>query len=518
MDFDLLWKKNDSGDFVDIFAGVDSMDGIISREVKIGVGIHKSKKNNDISTRSRELGNKQIQEGVYYEAMRLYNISLCYAEIDTVNISLAYANRSLCFLKLEKYHQCLIDIELAINANYPQSEMGKLEKRREFCLKQMKNASTNDAPKLDFDVDENFAGMSNVLRIEYNEKFGRHFVAKCDIDVGKVVMVEEAFIAAPAPKSRSSVCDTCFKHAANFIACPNCNGALFCDQTCSDSCILHAIRCGRGGPNDDFLVEFTLRSVMHAMIIFSGEIDHWKNFVQQVIEQRTRKTVPKTLIDLKSKYRMFLELNLWLSAAEKQRMIRIGFEAYQLLMRKFKDLFDGLEAHRFLMHLIVMHASIIFCNIFQFESHGEVFLLQNHFNHSCAPNLLHTSYENKTVVITSRRIKKGDQLFISYGKEYFFESRNNRRTKLFEGFGFHCDCEKCENDKWPISSKQIESDADYQFSLRDAAKSKTSEVAKRLALKKKCIELLIKYADSIWCSQLDTVSHLYQNLSTETMH
>lgn len=144
---------------------------------------------------------------------------------------MAYANRSFCFLKLEKYEQCLVDIELAINANYPQSSVGKLEKRREFCLKEMTKASANDqiAPELDFDLDENFPGMSNVLRMNYNEKFGRHFVAKCDIDVGKVVMVEEAFITTTMPRGRSSVCDTCSKHAANFIACPLCNGALFCN-------------------------------------------------------------------------------------------------------------------------------------------------------------------------------------------------------------------------------------------------------------------------------------------------
>lgn len=257
--------------------------------------------------------------------------------------------------------------------------------------------------------------------------------------------------------------------------------------------------------------------MVHALTIFSGEIEDWKKFALQVIEQRKRKTVPKVLIDLKTKYQMFLELNLWLSAEEKQKMIFTGFEAYQLLMRKFHELFDGLETRRFLMHLIVMHASIIFCNIFQSDAHGDVFLLKNHFNHSCSPNLLHTFYENKTVVITSRRIKKDDQLFISYGKNYFFESRKNRRSKLYKDFGFHCECEKCENHQWPISSKVIESDVNYQFLSRDAAASEVHEVEKRLALKKKCIELLIKYSDSIWCSQLDTVSHLYQDLSTETM-
>lgn len=403
--------------------------------------------------------------------------------------------------------------------------MGKLEQRRQFCLERLNtNAPSNGlvAPELDFDADENFPGLSTVVQMECNDKFGRNFVAKSDIDVGKVVMVEEAFVSASDPKSKTNSCEACFKHMRNFIACPKCNGALFCDEICADD-FTHVFRCGRGRKDDNFWVEFTLRSVLHAMTIFDEGIDDLRNFVERVVlspSWQKRKSVPKILVDMESRYRMFLELNLWLTAAEKQRAIQTGHEGYRLLMQKdgIKESFGGQSVHRFLMHLFVMHASIIFCNIFQTEAAGSVWLLQNHFNHSCAPNVITSSYENKSVAITSRRIKKGDQLFVSYGKQYFSDPRSARQERLFKDFGFHCECEKCENDGWPVSSARIELDPDYQFLMRNSKGLSAFEVEKRLALKQKCMDILVNHSDSVWCTQLDMVSDLYGHLSTETLY
>lgn len=518
---DFLWKKEPSGLLIDIFANVDSVD-VLSRDIKILLGIERSKKKNKTSTDLRERGNKQIRKQNWYSAMTHYNVSLRYAEIDTENVSFAYANRSTCFLKMEKYDKCLIDIELAINANYPQRLMSKLKERRDFCLKQMnKTASLTEmtVPRLDFDADENFPGMSNVLKMEYNEKYGHHFIAKCDIDVGKVVMVEEAYVTSTIFVPGSNICDACFKHSMNFIACSNCTSALFCNEACAKD-YLHNMRCGRGTNDDNHLVEFTLRSIMLTFCIFPGEAGELMNFVEKaIVERKKRGQVSNALVDMESKYRLFLQLNFWLSTAEKQRMIVVGYEAFQLLMRKpgMRELFGRPDVWRFLMHLFVMHASLIFCNSFQSEVHGFIFLLRNHINHSCVPNLLCSCYENKSVVITSRRIKKGDQLFISYDEYYFFQPREMRQQKLYKDFGFQCECEKCENIYWPISSHRIKSDPNYQLIIANKEVN-SSDVTKRVFMKKKCLEILIKYSDSVWYTELDMVSHLYQHFSTETLY
>lgn len=90
---------------------------------------------------------------------------------------------------------------------------------------------------MDFDADDDFhPGMANVLQMKYNEQFGRHFIAKCDIDVGKVILVDEAFVTSSVFQTEKNICDTCFKHMNIFVACQNCTFGLFCDEICSKNC------------------------------------------------------------------------------------------------------------------------------------------------------------------------------------------------------------------------------------------------------------------------------------------
>lgn len=70
-------------------------------------------KNDGISIQKRKKGNDLYGEYKWAEAMGKYNESLCFATKHSENISLAYANRALCFLRLKLYKECLIDIDLA---------------------------------------------------------------------------------------------------------------------------------------------------------------------------------------------------------------------------------------------------------------------------------------------------------------------------------------------------------------------------------------------------------------------
>lgn len=150
--------------FIDIFASLDKTSEFrLCNQFRFMDAFEENSKDNSESTKLRQLGNTKIKEADWYYAMTYYNQSLRYAEIGTENVSLAYANRSLCFLKLEMYDECLIDIKLAIEAKYPQRLMPKLEERREFCLKQQISGTKLakiEVPQLDFEADKNFPGMA----------------------------------------------------------------------------------------------------------------------------------------------------------------------------------------------------------------------------------------------------------------------------------------------------------------------------------------------------------------------
>lgn len=177
-------------------------DSFLAGEIECNIDEKQNKipsKRNERSTKSRLNGNEKVSKNLWREAMKFYNRSICEAAFDSENINLAYANRSLCLLKLEMYDKCLVDIELARNANYPENLKSKLIKRQNHCLDRIKSGKQikKEAPKLDFEEDENFPGMAEVLKFQYNDKFGHHLIAKRDIDVGKIVLVEDAYVASP---------------------------------------------------------------------------------------------------------------------------------------------------------------------------------------------------------------------------------------------------------------------------------------------------------------------------------
>lgn len=123
-----LWKKESQAVdaiYVDLF-GDDTQN---STETQFLL-----KKSNEMSTKRRNQGNTFFAQKQWHKAMDKYNESLRFAEIETENISLAYANRSLCFFELEMYEKCLIDIELAKKANYPDILMSKIENRKSYCI------------------------------------------------------------------------------------------------------------------------------------------------------------------------------------------------------------------------------------------------------------------------------------------------------------------------------------------------------------------------------------------------
>lgn len=72
--------------------------------------------------------------------------------------------------------------------------------------------------------------------------------------------------------------------------------------------------------------------------------------------------------------------------------------------------------------------------------------LMSIFNHSCYPNVHQTAMDCKEeVFIVMRPIKAGEQLFTSYGPDFFYESLQERQESM-KHYDFKCDCVACIND------------------------------------------------------------------------
>lgn len=425
------------------------------------------KKSNDVSSQYFELGNIQFTSKKWLYAIKLYNASLCFAEIGSVvQKCLAFGSRSLCFLHLNMFEECLADIELAIESNCPARLLPKLEERKARCEEQIRNGVNLLAAKerrsaalgrqVSFEENPNYPGMANVLELQNSDKFGRHITATSDIDAGQIVISEKAFLIKS--DGRRNRCDTCWKSNVNLVPCSGCTTALFCRGQCEQS-RCHTIQCGMRIVDDDKVDDLQIQLV-RSLLMAIGIFDNAKSLMRfvELAVQSDPNEIPESLLDAKSQYRAFLKLPFNRRTTMKATFTTQICFVYETLMNHptIWPLFETEKHKRFLMHLIGHHLCVVQSNTGALMHNAtspfgvaqsmreNLSLLVNYFNHSCVPNLFIISSDDLNVCITLRPIKAGDQLFVYYFRNDLLKHNSADRQKFLRTIcEFDCDCEKC---------------------------------------------------------------------------
>lgn len=453
--------------------------------------------------------------------MEMYNESLCFAEEGSVNISLAYAyaNRAFTFLKLEMYDECFADIELAKNAGYP--EMSKLDQRKAICLKSMKESTDSPnarfEPKLSYDSNEKFPCLANILNIEGSGSDEITIVAKEDIAVGQIIAIEESFTDHLHHRFGWKCC-ICLKQSVNLVPCAKCTVAMFCSDKCHES-FLHKYECGKIMKRGEQMEQ--MRGILVAINIFSNA-DELMDFVEQTVASDCN-DVPDNLIDVRSKYRIFLKLpiNSKISKSEFFGAQHV-YPIYKFILDipRVGEFFKSLKHHRFLMHLIAHHVQIghnntrlmkqqNLTNKMEMESmYSSTGLVLPYFKHSCAPNTQMISFDNKAIFFTVRPVKEGESLHLSLFP-FLLESKKIRQNVLFEQKEIVCKCIRCRGPNASYTMRQqLAKDQDYCF-----IKSNSSPVTKILLnyeeLVNRCVAFLGKYGHETWCDEIGEVVTVY---------
>lgn len=450
---DNLWKKDTAQKhdrYVDLFACIKD-DEEWNKSYKTLESLA-APKNNCKSREIRKHGNEAFLMKDWYRAMNLYTQSLCFAEIGTENVALAYANRSACFIHVNGYDEALIDIELARNTNLPAHLIPKLQQREQKCLEflGMYELQSN-SPKLSFKADQNFPCIANVLEIKYTQNFGRHIVTKCDIPAEKIILVEENFAVSSNDFSK---CYTCLCNNRNFLACERCTRVVFCSRECMNKNQTHKWECGtildwltNLAGNDGKLqhsvnrMRLIVHSVLIALSTFS-DVEHLMQFVGSILHEDPDQ-LPISLHDQISKYRFFLKLkkSMICSLDDVKRVYDCTMS-----LPKVQALFDTEEKQRFLMHLVANHTYIVDTNAIEGPGYISVNNVFSMFNHSCEPNTETSGwdYGKSECCTTIRPVKKGEQLFISYlSIDQMKMSKEEHGAKIKSRWGFDCKCQKC---------------------------------------------------------------------------
>lgn len=508
----VLWKKESTSPnacYIDLLFK-QTTDGFDYQITKM-MCERKNKKCDSKSAALRMHGNQKFRANEWMEAMHLYNQSLRYASVGSENMSMAYANRSTCFMQLKKYEQCLVDIELARKANYPERLMHKLVEREAKCLQLMNDESmmtTEETTELalSFDANVKFPCLANALKIQYNEKLGEHhMVATRDIDVGHIILAEELLFTSTHCQTQT-FCKTCLKSAMNFVPCHNCVEFMFCDAKCMDTNGMHKMSCNVLHDQDQFDSVRLVESVLIAVAAFQST-GSLMEFVECALSTRNF-DVPKCSSDTQAKYSMFLKLKLTVSPEViTGKMKSVVFWVYHMLLDlpEIKRSIQSKREKRFLMHLILQHHLILISNGTLFHQTDEdgnktyeasgIGVFTSLISFACVANATFQRHGNQMFVYALRPIKKGEPVTIDNAK-----SQPDER----------CKCSKCR-PKWKRAvSKRFQSEPNYKFLMQHHT-DHVKEPETRRMIMAKMQQLLQTYGRLPWMPEFEAMTMLYDH-------
>ncbi|XP_015595631.1 SET and MYND domain-containing protein 4 [Cephus cinctus] len=251
-------------------------------------------KDNQKAKELREQGNKIFVESnlgpmQYITILERYSKSIAYAEINSRELALAYANRSAVLVRVKKYAECVKDIDRALRLDYPDDLKAKLYLRRVECLTALQSpdmqASCDEAQawldklSLDDPMKKKLSHKLNVLyglrdilvspeekeyplpiltsrnpevpcaadsvAVKYNEMYGRHVVATRDIKPGEVLAIEKPYTMVLAPENAFTHCANCLKISWASIPCNYCTNVMYCSTACKNDAwkTYHDVEC-----------------------------------------------------------------------------------------------------------------------------------------------------------------------------------------------------------------------------------------------------------------------------------
>ncbi|XP_031625344.1 uncharacterized protein LOC116342019 [Contarinia nasturtii] len=487
------------------------------------------------SSKKQKSAKIYFEDGDWESAILKCNESLCFAENGSSCLGFSYAFRSACFFNMRMYEQCLVDIQLAKENNYPKQLFSELEKRKMSCLKYIANGFQVNVhePQLNYTADERFSSLSNAIKIELAGKNYRTVVAKQNIDVGQIVAVDKAFT-----KTSFVIygwqCNICLKRNTNLVPCKKCTNTMICCE-CNDkgngNC-LHKYECGMKtslySNYNNYLMQ-ELRTFFIAMNMFSNA-DEMMHFVEHSINSDPLE-IPSALDDNRSKYRAFLKQAKNSSDTRDKQFLPIVFCVYKILLEipQVSIVFASKKHRRFLMHLIGQHVQVNLRQTYVATKpivkpngekeyrrlYSQVGVLLGYFNHSCVPNVHLVDHDGDTIYYALRPIHAGEDLLISYFK---FQWNDSSIEKLIE---LNCVCECCKH-KHPSTDDVIEfrKDPDFQYIIRCNLTTDIDFIEREKfdILMEKCVKLLTKYGRILWCTELGVVLTIYGLLLEAYVH
>lgn len=407
-------------------------------------------KNNELAQEYRRQGNDKWRCKDYFQALELYNKSICFAENDSEHLGIGYANRAAVYFEYKLFGVSLANVNLAKRSNYPERLKAKLDKRVTDCLAGLKSldkdcvrsGETDQSfkPELSFAAHPKIPWMAKCLEFRSNNKFGEHLATKRDLAVGQTLIIENAFTTSLPEVFKYQKCTNCLRESdLSLIPCRNCTSAMFCNEQCCAEAManFHSIECPLIDhlPEDELDILHAVRLTIKAIKTFDS-VDELIEFMENFDQQRTNVyAMDYKNADKVRQYYPVYALNTNEDQVTDMEMFSVAVSTsniYRSLleMTELQKLFDTERKADNLIKLIFRCILACRTNNYAIETRTDqdvyydfkmkpqctgLYPMCSRLNHSCGPNVCRVSYGTKLVILTLRPIKKGEQLFHDYG-------------------------------------------------------------------------------------------------------
>lgn len=488
-----LWQRESNHpdspyiDLFDLFANTNPLDIESPYETP-----EKAPKCNKLAEKFFQTGLNEFHDGNWTAAMDELNKSLRFVKRTSDNkMSIIYKHRAKCFQAIGMHENANIDLELA----------EKKSSSNALLIQRNKDYYENQSTQIVSIA--NYPGLSECLKICDNSQYGRHLSANRDINVGETV-INERVLFAVAPNNESR-CSNCFRQRRNFIPCPVCTGAVFCDRMCWQKDQVHQMVCNTRFSSLNLQLKMQAQSILVALTFFD-RIEDLSQWIEVILTENLDE-LPKSVCGDRSKYHFYLKLKHANQLTENIQFV--GWRVFMCLMEipHIQTLFDTLHKQRFLQHLIGLHCQINAANGFSDGRNRWICIVTSLLNHSCAPNVLWANADDRSICIAIRPIRSGEQLFINYIGNVE-QLKSERQQMLYDNWQFWCACERCQ----PIKKNALQLDLLTDVHFERIAKFRSSafnDEEKRILLKNCCAACLMKFGGRKWTFELGSVLSLY---------
>lgn len=402
-------------------------------------------KDNTKSNEFRQNGNVLFGSGKVFEALDLYNQSICWAESNdqSEELAICYANRSAVYYKLKMYEMCCDNIDLAKKSGYPKRLMEKLMKREMDCLDHINNVNVKSSkieytPKLDIPSNPRIPFIGDCLEMKDSKDQGRYIITNSELNPGQVIAIEEPYAVTLQAINRYHRCANCLtENSLSLIPCPACTNAMFCSQKCLTQANeeFHRFEC----LISDYLLLFFNKIHLSALRVTLKAIGSFESIEEMVEFCRENENANVTTFSFThtsalSARERYQQIHCLATNQDKRtpsdlfQRATIAAVLYNQLMKNTKlvDILTTDSSRATFIEILFRHLQTSPTNYHTLslaetpdmegiDYANGTYPFCSLLNHSCAPNICRMPIGRKMMVFALRVVKQGESLYDNYG-------------------------------------------------------------------------------------------------------